>query len=282
MKTPYSFSVLRYVHDIVTGEFVNVGVILFAPKVRFLGAICSQRYSRLTKMFSNIDGEHYRQTTGYFQAKIEEEGERLISELPLIELPDRVTAFASRILPLDDSTLQFSPEGYGLTEKPKETLEQLYSRYVEKYYEKPDRPSRTDDEVWRVYKKSFEEKHILAKLSPHQIIGHNYDYEFKYSAKNGKWHLQEPISFDLLEASSIADKANNWLGRITSLMDGGEIFKLNILFGGPRDEKLNKSFVKAQNILHRMECEHQFIKEDEAGPFAENLKKEIEASHAGN
>ena len=28
MKTPYSFSVLRYIHDIVTGEFINVGVVL--------------------------------------------------------------------------------------------------------------------------------------------------------------------------------------------------------------------------------------------------------------
>ncbi len=279
MKTPYSFSVLRYVHDIVTGEFVNVGVVLFAPQVRFLGAICSPRYSRLTKMFSNIDGEHYRQTTGYFQAKINEEGERLISELPLTEMPDRVTAFASRILPLDDSTLQFSPEGYGITEKPEETLEQLYNRHVEKYSEKTDRASRTDDEVWRFYKKTFEEKHILSKLSPHQIIGRNYDYEFKYSAKNGKWHLQEPISFDLLEASSITDKANSWLGRITSLLDGGEPFKLNILLGRPRDEKLYNTFGKAQNILHSMQCEHQFIKEDEAESFAEELKREIAAPH---
>jgi hypothetical protein len=29
MKTPYSFSVLRYIHDVVTGEFINVGVALF-------------------------------------------------------------------------------------------------------------------------------------------------------------------------------------------------------------------------------------------------------------
>ena len=31
MKIPYSFSVLRYIHDVVTGEFANVGVVLFAP-----------------------------------------------------------------------------------------------------------------------------------------------------------------------------------------------------------------------------------------------------------
>ena len=30
MKTAYTFSVLRYVHDPVTAEFVNIGVALYA------------------------------------------------------------------------------------------------------------------------------------------------------------------------------------------------------------------------------------------------------------
>lgn len=33
MKTqyPYTYSVLRYVHDVTSGEFVNVGVVLYSP-----------------------------------------------------------------------------------------------------------------------------------------------------------------------------------------------------------------------------------------------------------
>ena len=37
-RTNYTFTVLRYVHDITTGEFVNVGVVLHAPKAKFLRA----------------------------------------------------------------------------------------------------------------------------------------------------------------------------------------------------------------------------------------------------
>ena len=65
-----------------------------------------------------------------------------------------------------------------------------------------------------------------------------------------------------------------------SLNDGGESFKLNILLGAPQDERLKPAFVKAQNIMNRMPCEHEFIKEDEAEGFAENLRKEIE-EHEG-
>lgn len=280
MKTPYSFSVLRYIHDIVTGEFINVGVVLYAPKVRFLSAICTPRYGRLTRMFSNVDGDHFRQVSRYIQARLEEEGERLATELPFDKLPLGVLEFTAKILPIDDSSLQFSPAGYGIAENLQETLEKLYNRYVEQYYDRPERHSRSDEDIWKVFKKSLEEKRILGNLKPHQIVGNNYDYEFKYCWQNQKWHIHEPVSFDLIEPASITDKANGWLGRIMSLNDGGEQFKLNILLGAPQDDRLKAAFVKAQNIMNRMPCEHEFIKEDEAEDFAENLRKEIE-EHEG-
>ena len=31
MKTNYSTIILRYIHDVVTGEFANIGVVLYAP-----------------------------------------------------------------------------------------------------------------------------------------------------------------------------------------------------------------------------------------------------------
>ena len=279
-QTPYSFSVLRYIHDVVTGEFINVGVVLYAPKVKFLSAICTSRYGRLSKMFSNINGDHFRQVVRYIQTRLEEEGERLIAELPFEKLPASVAGFTSKVLPPDDSSLQFSPEGFGITEKPQETLEQLYSRYVEKYYEKSERHGRGDEDIWRLFKKPLEEKRIIGNLKPHQIIGNNYDYEFEYCWKNEIWHVHEPVSFDLMEANSIIDKANGWLGRVTSLVDGGEPFKLNILLGSPQDERLKSAFVKAQNIMHKMQCDHDFIKEDEAEDFAEKFRIEIEA-HKG-
>jgi hypothetical protein len=277
MKTRYSFSVLRYIHDVVTGEFINVGVVLFAPDQRFLSCLCSQRYGRLSKMFLNVDGSHYRQVLEYIQNRIKEEGERLINELPLEKLPESVSGFTSRILPVDDSALQFSPEGYGISDNPSKTLENLYLRHVEQYCEKKEYKRRDEAEIWRVFRRPFEEKQILSKLIPHQIIGKNYEYEFEHCTKNGRWHIQEPISFDLVEANSITDKANIWLGRITSLVDGGESFKLNLLLGAPQEDSLKKAYIKAQNILHTMKCDHELIREDEADDFAELLKKEIEA-----
>src|SRR3989337_3561779 len=160
MKTPYSFSVLRYIHDVVTGEFINVGVVLYAPKVRFLRAICTSRYGRLTRMFSNVNGDHFRQVLRYIQARLEEEGERLASELPFDKLHRGVLEFTTKILPVDDSSLQFSPEGYGIPENLPETLDKLTNTNVEQYYDKPERHSRSDEDIWKVFKKSLEVKRM--------------------------------------------------------------------------------------------------------------------------
>jgi hypothetical protein len=71
MKTPDTFSVLRYVHDPVTAEFVNIGVALYAPEARYLNALCTSRYQRLSNMFEPVDGDHFRQITRFVQSRIE-------------------------------------------------------------------------------------------------------------------------------------------------------------------------------------------------------------------
>ncbi len=46
--------------------------------------------------------------------------------------------------------------------------------------------------------------------------------------------------------------------------------------GEPRETKLRGTFIKAQNILHRMPCDHEFVQETNAGGFAKNLNAEVE------
>jgi Protein of unknown function (DUF3037) len=32
IQQPYTYTILRYVHDVTTGEFVNVGVVMHLPR----------------------------------------------------------------------------------------------------------------------------------------------------------------------------------------------------------------------------------------------------------
>lgn len=276
MKTQYTFTVLRYVHDITTGEFVNVGVALYAREANYLGAICTPRYGRISKVFGDINAEHFRSLMRFIQARFEEHALELHqTPLPFISTPKNVVEIAQSILPPDDSSLQWSEPGGGFTDDPGATLESLYDRMVQRYEHRTKLSSREDEDIWRNFKRELETRHVLVHLKPKRIVARDYEYEFEHARRNGRWNMYEPISFDLLHAETILDKANRWLGRGVNLKDAPEEFKLYLLLGEPQDERLRPAFVKAKNILHKMPVEKEFVAEHEAEDFSRELAAEI-------
>ena len=277
MKTTFTYTVLRYVHDIATGEFVNVGVALYSPEAKYISAICNSRYGRLSKMFLEVNGDNLRSLMRYIQARFEEHAAKLNTELALEGQPKSVMEIAVSILPRDDSSLQWSEPNGGFTEDPAATLEQLYTRLVEKYEQRAQLPSRNDDEVWRAYRKELEAKQVLARLQPKRIVAKDYDHEFDHAWKNGVWNLFQPVSLDLQDTDTILDKANRWLGRATNLKDSADKFRLWMLIGEPRIEKLKPAYAKALNILKKMPVQKDFVTEQEAAKFSEQLAQEMAA-----
>ena len=118
MKTTFTFTVLRYVHDVSTGEFVNMGIALYAPEANYLSAICNSRYGRLSRVFLNVNGEHVRSLMHFVQSRFEELGAKLAEELPLDGKPKSIMEIAGSVLPPDDSSLQWAEPGGGITEDP--------------------------------------------------------------------------------------------------------------------------------------------------------------------
>jgi len=275
MKIPYTFSVLRYVHDPVTGEFANVGIAVYAPQAKYLNAVCTPHYGRLSKMFGQVDGDRFRQVANYLQGELKRIGRKLDTELPLAQPPSDIEQILKQVLPYDDSSFQFSRIGAGLTDNPDESLRQLFDRYVEKYSGRVQLTSRDDEQVWSVFRKPLEEKQVTVWLQSKRITAPDYEYEFKHARKNEVWHAYEPISFDLMGSSSILDKANNWMGRLTNLAESGEAFKPHLLIGAPSDPSLQTAFTKAQNILYKSPSKPQLVRESDAEGFAESLSEEI-------
>lgn len=280
MKTTfaYTYTILRYVHDITTGEFVNVGVALYAPQARYASAQCRTTYGgRLNKVFPGIHGGHFKALMRHVQARFEEFGEQLASELPLNE-PHNVMEFALSILPRDDSSLQWSPAGSGITANPSETLDKLFERMVTSHDEQPARKHRSDQDVWRNFKHSLEERRLLHHFQPKRISVKDDEIDFQYAWKNGLWHCLEPISFDLSDAENIREKAHQWLGQITSVQGAGDRFKLYFLVGQPQQEQLRPAFESAISILNKMSVDKQIFLEQDAGKLTDLIAQEV-ASH---
>lgn len=280
MKYKYTFSVLRYVHDVTTEEFINVGVALYAPDAKFVDAMCVNKYGRLSKTFHGVDGEHFKQVVAFIEKKFHEKKEILNNEFTF-DRKKTISGVLSEVLPIDDSSLRFSSEGSGLSEKPQATLANLYVRYCEKYMEKVSH-RRDEEDVWRLFKKPLEDRGIVDKLKSITVKSSDDELEFKHAWKNAAWHVLQPVSFDLIESQSIMNKANLWLGRGYSVLNADNMkknykegVKISFLLGAPEDQKLKKYFIKAQNILHKIPCEKDFINESDAEKYAEHVKKEL-------
>lgn len=274
MKTAYNYVTLRYVHDPVTEEFANVGVVLFAAEARQLKARFAHRYRRLNNMFLCIDQEHYRSQIRRISDRFEDIAQEIQEGLSSHNSND-LSALVQRVLPKDDSSLQWSSGGGGFTESPETALNQLFERLVERYIEDNERVSRTDEEVGRPFKNTLERKRVASFLEPKRISGTDYEYEFQFAWKNSIWHLYEPVSFDLMDPNRIREKANRWLGRGMALQDANEAFKIYFLLGEPRRDDTRHAFTNARHLLEKIPGNKQLVQEDRLETFSQEVAEEI-------
>lgn len=276
----YTYSALRYVHDSTTGEFVNVGVALYAPDVRFVGALCRNTYGRLSKVFPGVHGEHFRSLMQHIERRFEQFAAELRAELPF-EQPKTIAELARRVLPADDSALQWAPIGSGRTANAETALEQLYDRMVMRYDDKPVREHRTEDDVWRRFKRTLESRQLLQHFQPVRIAVQDDEIEFEHAWKNGVLHCVEPVSFDLSSPESIKDKAHRWLGRITSVAGADEKFHLYLLVGQPREEQLRPAFESALSILGKIPVPTEIVREEDSEHLSEQIARDVR-EHLGS
>ena len=272
MKTNYSTIVLRYVHDVVTGEFANIGVVLYAPEQRFLEARFATSYERLNAIFLKIDHLHFRALISYMANHFEQLAGEIRDGLtvpPVIALSEIV----KQVLPPDDSSLQWSQQGGGITDDPARALSELYKRLVERYIADATQTSRTDEEIAKPFKAKLGK--VASKLSAKTIETLDYQYDFRFAWKNEIWHLYEPVSFDLVDPNSIREKANRWLGRGVALNDASDRFKIHFLLGEPRQPGTPQAFENALHLLQKIPGQKELVRESEMEQFAEQVDENI-------
>jgi len=274
MKTTYTSITLRYVHDVVTGEFANIGVVLYAPEMRFLDSRFSPSYERLNAIFLKIDHLHFRALMRYMSNRFEELSAEIRDGLIL---PGSLLEVVRQVLPPDDSSLQWSQPAGGFTDDPAKTLEELYKRYVERYIAGAEQVSRTDEEIAKPFKAKLGKS--AEKLVAKRIEAKDYQYEFRFGWQNKIWHLYEPVSFDLLDPNSIREKAVRWYGRSAALRESPERFKIYFLLGEPRQPGTQGAFENALHLLTKMPGDKQLVREGDIQEVAGHVAEEI-ASHA--
>lgn len=272
----FQFAVLRYVHDPVTAEFINVGVVLYSKEARVLQAKISKRYGRLSDVFVNVNGEHYRRLVNFIEGKLNRFNTKFGQRDLFVDLPDKIEILLGQVLPPDDSSMAFSGIGGGLSSDLEESLLRLFERMVERYVKRDIAERRSNQQVWQVFSRQFDQYDIMAHLSPVTIETPTYKYTFEHAWKNERWHPVEPVSFDLVKKGSILEKANNWIGRASTLRASGKIDRLHLLVGAPSRPELQEAYQNATtNLIENIGPELDLVEEEDAPAFSARFARLI-------
>lgn len=285
-KTPFQFKILRYFHDTFTGEFLNVGLALYSQDAHYFRVRLLHKYQRITSAFPTADGEHYRKYITALQTKFDSLAEEVNSKQLTLQqwLPELVDELLSKVLPPDDSSIQFGPTQGGMAADLDMVFNDLYYRLVELYIPSEEHLSRTEQEIWNLFSRPLRVQSVVGLLRPTIIRTEMDDIELDHAWKNGRWKALQPLSFDLQHASTISKKARTWLGTNVILNESSEIAKVYYLLGQPRrdDASLLKAYEKAKDLLGTGDYARkiEIIEEDEAEEFARSISPQIQSDVA--
>ena len=276
----YDFSILKYVHDRITGEFVNIGAVIYCKEEKLLKLKCKSRTTRVSAIFPDLDRTHLKSVLKHISNHFNEINNRIKHGLDF-EGETPLSSFIAETLKNDDSALQWSKISSGLSLEPVSELERIFERYVS-FHDAPDtRERRTEQDIWRDFEKKLKVFVPTNTFLPKKISVLDDELEFKHAWKNGIWHCVEPVSFDLSDADNMKDKAHRWLGQMTSIQNSSENFKLYLIISKPKEQKLIGAFNKAMSILKKIPTDKEIFLEDDAGQLALQMGTKFE-SHVQN
>jgi hypothetical protein len=112
-----SYFLVRYVPDVVKGEFINIGVFLFCPAEQFLGCSFSDDWRRVNRFHAQADSEFLEDLQSHFKQQIEEHKKDL-------------DGYVREMQQSYSNLIELSPPRKCLTADLDAQLHELFDRYV--------------------------------------------------------------------------------------------------------------------------------------------------------
>jgi hypothetical protein len=272
----YTYTTLRYVHDVRTGEFLNVGVVVHSSSLGQLEFKTRKTFTRAKHMFPDLDGDAFRASMQSVDRALAAQV-RLIADAGLLAAESNAVSIARTALPADDSTLQWSELGSGVTDNLSSARDRLYARMVTRYDAHAAR-RRTDEDVWRPVREKLDQMEIPIQFEEKVVVGATDTVAFKHAWKNGQWHAYEPLSLDLADADGIKDKARRWRGHLAAVADGArEELNLYFVVGAPQSPALQPAYRNALTILRKADFHPKVFEENQIDELISEIEDEVRA-----
>lgn len=273
---PFSYCLLRYLHDPSLGEAVNVGVLVYAPEANFVRFVMTHRTKPLSALFRDFDRRAFLLFLSRLEKSVERFQRTLIqSNSGLFEMtkkPEHAGELASWLLNDNGLSFQFSEPRSGITPDPLATTRMLEDRIL--HDQRPEvrtHQRRNEDDVWATFQHALQEQGVTQHLTAHVVETSEFPLPFDHAYKNERWHAIEAISFDYARPDEIRDTAMRWYAYGAALQESEEFGSLYLLLGAPRNPDHRKAYEQAKKWLSKMPIQARIFEENQATKFAHEL-----------
>lgn len=241
MNIACHYAIVRFMPFVETGEFANVGVMLYAPGARYFGfKLQVQRHARVTNFFEQLDGKVFRSVMSAFREEMERTSQlfKRLGTDHRFEALDRSAADAlwSELLKPKGSTLQVSEARIVLAHNAAQQVDALFEYYVERNFVTREYQEKL---LERGVKEWLRAAQLLTQFVPARVGNDEYHAQFPFVAMEGTAAVKviKPLNLGYPDASRIIDHGGQWLVRVNALKKR-ELLPSRVLFAvdGPSDQ----------------------------------------------
>jgi hypothetical protein len=240
MNTACHYAIVRFTPFVETGEFANVGILMFAPNARYFGfKLLGNRYARVTNFFEQMDAKVFRSSMNTFREELQRiDGmlKRMGTDRRLKTLDREGTLrLWGEIIKPRETMLRFSESRVVLATEPRAKLQALYEYYVERNFVNREYQEQMLERGVRGW---LREANLLDRFHPARVGNDEYHAQFPFVAgpDDKPEKIIKPLNLDYAEASKIIDHGGQWIVRINALKKR-DLLPEQVLFTvkGPED-----------------------------------------------
>lgn len=273
----YKYCILKYTHSPFLGESINLGLLIFFSNSHKFSFYYSKNLSRIKYIYDNVPERVIKEYIKHIDKKLK--SIEITNDLfHLLEIEDLDVFLNKYILPKDGYLLQFNSckkqlqydfENHFI----EETL--LNNHFIDDLKLNSNLPK--EPELSEKFFKHIKGLDLNAINRSQKRFYKDYilrndtgnEFKFDYAWQNGTLNLVKPISFDLKESKSIADKAYRNLGQFIDLENEAEKNNLryDLILGKPSSKSLFKEYDHAITLLEKIK-HASLIEEDKIQQYS--------------
>jgi hypothetical protein len=234
----FQYQVLRYMPDRMSGEFINLGVVVLSPEMQAFDGRFYHKSGRLHQFFPKVNSGFVKQMV----SRVEDGLHQLMEQSAAPLFKDMVMSLdiiTMQILPKDDSSLYFTEVQTVFDLDMNSLLIELFDRLITRHTLEEESVSMQDSEVWtKIYKPFFSNSALTSMLHETVVKTKHDELHFERTFQNGALHCFEPVSFQLSNSEVIKGKAYKWAGRLQELETVEDPLHVYLLAALPDDSAL--------------------------------------------